>query len=560
MDLYLLRAVSVELQQRLEHAAVLAPRQVDPYRFILPFRAADGGLQLLVSIDPTDPRVHLVEQDYPCIEDGPFLQTVHRHFRDMVFVNCAVPLHDRVLRLDLASRFSPGRRFALVLELTGRRCNAVLLDALDDDRIIFPYKHVTLDRSIRPLLPGFTYPPLPARQAANLLESNSEEIAGILQALAPPLDWRRLVDAFTPLSRHGAEAALSRADTENMALALSLQQVASEYAAGQFVPRTVTSGDGRARAEVIARLEPPGATVNGHLSVSAAVEEAFAGQQRATALSALRGKWLNSVRRHELRIKKALAACAVDISNMEDRIAGQRHGELLLTWLQDVPKAVAEVTLDDPVSGENVRITLDPRMSAVKNAERLFLRAKKGRRGIEEAHRRRSDLERELADIRTWQANITGCATADELETIGRQLEMIGLAGNRTVRRDKPAAKAPVVLMSPDGFRIIAGKNAKENDLVTFRTASPWDFWFHVQTGPGGHVIALNPERLAELPPATVRYAAEIAAGLSKRRREQKILIVYTARKHVRRIPGAAQGMVTYTNETTILVKPRVIR
>ena len=45
-----------------------------------------------------------------------------------------------------------------------------------------------------------------------------------------------------------------------------------------------------------------------------------------------------------------------------------------------------------------------------------------------------------------------------------------------------------------DGFIIIAGKSAKDNDLLSLKIALPNDNWFHVSDDSGSHVVLHHPD------------------------------------------------------------------
>ena len=102
-------------------------------------------------------------------------------------------------------------------------------------------------------------------------------------------------------------------------------------------------------------------------------------------------------------------------------------------------------------------------------------------------------------------------------------------------------------------FSVISPK--MENDQVTFRLAKSDDLWFHALGVPGAHVIVRRGGQ--EVPSATIGRAAELAAYFSPLREEADVIVVYTERRHVRRVPGAAPGLVTYRHEGTIRVQPK---
>jgi predicted ribosome quality control (RQC) complex YloA/Tae2 family protein len=99
------------------------------------------------------------------------------------------------------------------------------------------------------------------------------------------------------------------------------------------------------------------------------------------------------------------------------------------------------------------------------------------------------------------------------------------------------------------------GKNSRQNEEVTFRRAAPNDLWLHVRGAPGAHVIVKTGGR--EVPEATLRQAAQLAAYYSQVQGSARVAVDYTERRHVRPIKGAGPGLVTYTQEKTIQVVPK---
>ena len=105
------------------------------------------------------------------------------------------------------------------------------------------------------------------------------------------------------------------------------------------------------------------------------------------------------------------------------------------------------------------------------------------------------------------------------------------------------------------------GRNNRQNDQLTLRTAQKTDLWLHVQKAPGTHVIVRSEGR--PIPDRTVEEAARIAAWFSRseRRREQggsggAVPVDYCPAGHVRKPAGARPGMVIYDRYKTALVTP----
>ena len=109
-----------------------------------------------------------------------------------------------------------------------------------------------------------------------------------------------------------------------------------------------------------------------------------------------------------------------------------------------------------------------------------------------------------------------------------------------------------------DGFEVLVGKGARENDALTFGVAEPRDFWLHVAGGTAGsHVVVRNPEGLAELPRDVLRRAAQLAAWHSKARAAGGKVEVHVCRAaDVSKRRGAPAGEVVLRRWDSIRVYP----
>ncbi|MEW5899238.1 MAG: NFACT RNA binding domain-containing protein, partial [Bacillota bacterium] len=146
-------------------------------------------------------------------------------------------------------------------------------------------------------------------------------------------------------------------------------------------------------------------------------------------------------------------------------------------------------------------------------------------------------------------------ALADLLEI----REELAEQGYLPEERPKKAAKAPrapeiLTFTSSDGFKILAGRNNRQNDYLTMRLAKDNDLWLHAREIPGAHVII----RAGERPPTPValREAAAIAAYYSQARQSQNVPVDYTLRKNVHKPRGARPGFVIYKEQRTLVADP----
>ena len=106
--------------------------------------------------------------------------------------------------------------------------------------------------------------------------------------------------------------------------------------------------------------------------------------------------------------------------------------------------------------------------------------------------------------------------------------------------------------VSPDGFVVLVGRDARANDLLTFRLAAPTDFWLHVADGSGSHVVVRNPEGLATLPKSTVRFAAALAVRYSGARHAGRVAVHLTRRSDVTKHRRSPDGEVSVLHSRTV--------
>jgi len=146
----------------------------------------------------------------------------------------------------------------------------------------------------------------------------------------------------------------------------------------------------------------------------------------------------------------------------------------------------------------------------------------------------------------------------DGAVTLGELEELSGKGGKG---KDAAGGRVRTVglphFVSSDGFEVFYGKNAKQNDIVTFRFAGPMDLWFHAQGYHGAHVIVRNPDRRPDIPLATILEAASVAAWFSKAKKDKSVAVDYTFKKYVRKPRDPVPGQAIFTQNKTVFVDPK---
>ena len=115
---------------------------------------------------------------------------------------------------------------------------------------------------------------------------------------------------------------------------------------------------------------------------------------------------------------------------------------------------------------------------------------------------------------------------------------------NRNSRRSREGVPQPLELCSPDGLRLLVGRNHRQNDWISFRQARRGDLWFHAQEQPGSHVVLKGSEGLSS--EADLQAAADLAAHFSRSRGNRRVPVVMVETEQLQRIPGMGPGLVRH--------------
>ena len=234
----------------------------------------------------------------------------------------------------------------------------------------------------------------------------------------------------------------------------------------------------------------------------------------------------------------------------------ERWGHLLMAQQDAVDPGAEEVTLPDLFEeGDPVTIPLDEAKSAVENAEHYYARARRTRRSREEAEGR---LDETLERAETAETLLDALREIDTLDGIKRfRSEHEDDLTPFVDRDDADVKQFPFRRFDlGSGFEVWVGKNARQNDELTFHVAQKYDLWMHARGVPGSHTILHLPNRDAEPGRRRTHVAAAIAAYYSKARGSSVVPVMVTRRKYVRSPKGADPGAVRVEREEVIMVEP----
>ena len=263
--------------------------------------------------------------------------------------------------------------------------------------------------------------------------------------------------------------------------------------------------------------------------------------------------------------------------NLEQDLAGhgdpdehKRIGDLLLANVATASRTGNRVTLTDYYTdgAPSIEIEVDENTSLKDEAARRFRLYGKAKRAREEIAERMVQIDREIAQLHGQLEEIVRILREKDLTAFERFVSAQA-AQKRSVKEPVGRSRAPGGsraakerlsgvrrYVSTDGYEILVGRAARDNDHLTFKVAQPNDLWLHAGDYPGSHVVIRNPTR-KEIPHRTIVEAAQLAGKFSQASEDSKVVIHYTPRKFLAKPKGAAPGLVRLSRFKSITVEPK---
>ena len=581
----MLLAVAGDLRRTLEGAGVRAVQPAGQHGLRIEFLTAAGEDALLLSAGEDLPRV---ARGVPRpVRKAPLTAVAAVGRRVLPGTALREVIHrglDRVVALEFVHpEPADGGGCRVIVELFGRQPNLILADPLTGE-ILEAARHGEAPGG-RSIAPGQVYlpPPPPTRPDPRILGS-VEKVGAILGPLLagnlPPGEAVR--QGLAGITGPWIPEVLACASEETApGMAQAVLDLLGRIEAGPWDPRLLLDPAGRPVGVSPIRLRHlPEDRQQSCPSLGDAAERlaSFLGRQqeilgRQTALR-------QALRRLEVRLRSRRAKLAEESLEFARADTWRRMGEILVAQQGDVPRGATDVTLPDHAGGPGATLTipLDPALTPAVNAERFFRSARRGRRGAVRVTARLAETDVELARVQAWAKRVAEAPGPEELEAVQRDMELfprllaprdrvlLGGTAERKAQEATPRPKAarsgrdrktgpePRRFASSDGFPILVGRDNEGNDYLTLHIARSEDLWLHVQGYAGSHVVVRVEKRTGGIPRRTLVQAAQLAAYYSQARDHGKVAVDYTLRKYVRKPRKTKPGLVTITQEKTIIV------
>ena len=537
-DGFFLHHMVEELRRELVNGRIQKINQPFEQELVLQIRSNRQSHRLLLSAHPVFGRIQLTQTTFENpAQPSTFIMVLRKYLQGALIESIEQIENDRIVEITVSNKNEIGDHIqaTLIIEIMGKHSNILLVDK-SSHKILEVIKHVGFSQnSYRTLLPGSTYIAPPSTESRNPFTIQDEKLFEILQT--QELTAKNLQSLFQGLGRDTAN------ELENILVSDKLSTFRNFFGQETKPCLTETSFSPVPFAN---RVGETFASLSDLLDTyyKDKAERDRVKQQASELIRRVENELQKN--RHKLK-KQEKELLATD--NAEEF---RQKGELLTTFLHQVPNDQDQVTLDNYYTNQPITIALDKALTPSQNAQRYFKRYQK----LKEAVKYLTELiEETKATILYLESveTVLNQAGLEEIAEIREELIQTGFIRRR--QREKiQKRKKPEQYLASDGKTIIyVGRNNLQNEELTFKMARKEELWFHAKDIPGSHVVIsgnLDPSDEVKTD------AAELAAYFSKGRLSNLVQVDMIEVKKLNKPTGGKPGFVTYTGQKTLRVTP----
>lgn len=476
--------------------------------------------------------------------------------------------YDRVLFIDFDATNEIGDRVkrTLVVEIMAQYSNCILLD--ENGVIIDALKRIDASKSsFREILPQRTYELPPQQDKLNPEEATEEEIlckvlfftdkklssailssvSGVSPLTAKEIAYRvtlsdpeinKLSDGVKQRLLH--ELAILRGYIENGAEPCYVVSDTGEPVEFSFMPLTSLSLRGKLVAEE---------------SLSDILDFFFVEREKLLRAKSKAEDLFKTVSNLIERTSKKINNLREELLQAEDAETKRIYAELINANLYSLQKGSSEYEVADYYNDYKMtKIPAAEHLSPAQNAQRYYKEYRKAQTAKKVLAQQIEAASADLEYLETVRDELSRAETERELNEIRTELSGAGFLKSKTgTKNKKNAPMKPLEFISPNGSRVLVGRNNTQNDALTFKISSKNDIWFHAKKAPGSHVVLVCSEK--EPLPEDIEFAAGVAAWYSSVRERGSVEVDYTKVRNIKKPPASRPGFVIYHVYSTLYVK-----
>ncbi len=257
---------------------------------------------------------------------------------------------------------------------------------------------------------------------------------------------------------------------------------------------------------------------------------------------------LKKLKREIQKLDELLIRLKKDLSQKLANDPFSKKADLLMANLHIFQEGITEAEVEDFYTGKKITLKIKENISPQKQAEKWYSKSKNRSLEIEQLQER---IRKNKELLSKKEEDLRKTSLIDNI----REFNKVSKKAERTSPKSNEQQNLPYKVHYFEGFEIRVGRSGAKNDLLLGSFSKRSDLWFHVRDAAGSHVILVRAQE-ESIPQEVIQRAAGLAIYNSKRRNEMNCPVIMTERKYVRKIKGAAPGLVKVEREKVVFANP----
>ncbi len=539
---------------------------------VISVRTRTGSSRLLISAAANSARIHITERPIENPKVPPmFCMLLRKRLGSGRLTDIRQDGLERILFLDFETVNELGDVVTVTLaaEIMGKYSNLIIID--ENGRIIDSLKRVDYAMSReRLVLPGMTYSPPPREDRLNFLIAEEEQMRSRIMNASGKSAAKCLIGIFEGISPILAREWIFRACGSNDIttdeldastagrLVSEIVRTRNDYYGVGRKYTVVSDTDGNLKDFCFTDITQYGGLMRLSYCESAGetLDRFYSERDSAARMKQRYGDLYRLLSSTADRIRRRTENQRQELKISEERDILKLKGDLISANLYQLRKGMSSFECDNFYDEECKRITveLDPLLTPSQNMQKYYGGYRKADTAEKRLKIQIAQGEEELRYIESVSDALSRAVTENDVNELRAELAEQGYIRIQRSKQKLPKAAPPVSFTSPDGFEILVGRNNRQNDILTLKTAEKTDIWLHTKDITGSHVIIRA--RGEKVPDETIYYAARIAAAYSSAANSSQVPVDYVPAKLVKKPAGAKPGMVIFTGNRTLYVTP----
>ena len=578
LDGIFLRHIKTELESILTDSRVSQVYEPNRDELIINLRTYDGNKRLLLSTRADSPRIGITDYNVENPDKPPmFCMLLRKRLTSAKLTAIRQPGLERMLFLDFDSVNELGDKVKLTLavEIMGKHSNIVLIDG--DGVIVDALKRVDVTLSSKRLvLPSLIYEMPPSQDKLSIEDESIECIINAVENSEESRLDKAVLNTLTGVSpvicRELSYISTGAVDTDKdlmsrdewSKLKVALENLKAEVLKPDSYAVTLKNSQGKLFDFSFIPISQYGDSVEKFEFQSfCKALDAFYHTRESFERMRVKSHALSKLVSNNIeRLARKISVQKVELEKCQDREILRQKGDLIGANMHLIKKGApfADVINFYDENAGTIRIALDVTKTAQQNAQKYYKDYAKAKTADKMLRVQIENSAEELSYLETVADEIARAESEQDLSSIRQELVAEGYLKENKSEKNNRKAKALKPdfreFETTDGFKVLVGRNNRQNDLLTLKTANKNDLWFHTKDIPGSHTVIITDGR--EVSEQAILEAAQIAAFFSKAKDSSQVPVDYTIIKRVNKPQGAKPGKVIYTEQKTVFVTPKI--